>query len=219
MIQPGTFTKEQRLTLKDKAMIRLREAILSGKLRPGSRLIEQELSDMMGISRFPLREAIAGLEQEGLITIEPYKGGYVSKPSAVEIGEVYSVRELLEAHALELLMKKNDGEALARLHAIVDSMDTRNPLEGTNFMHADFAFHNAICEAAGNVTLHKMWLTLSTKIQIYINMELHSESITILKKNHKFLCTVIESGDVAAAVDELRGHLRRGRQSLLGTVE
>lgn len=219
MIQPGVFTKEGRFTLKDKAMIQLREAILSGRLAPGSRLIEQELSSMMGISRFPLREAIAGLEQEGLVTIEPYKGGHVCKPSAGEIAEVYSVRELLETHALELLMQQDDPGIVANLHSIVDSMDTRNNHEGGNFMYADFSFHNAICEAAGNATLHKMWLTLSTKIQIYINMELHSESMTVLKKNHSFLCKVIESGDVDAAVAELREHLRRGKRSLLGSVE
>lgn len=219
MMQATLFAKEERLTLKDKAMLQLREAILSGRLRPGSRLIEQELSSMMGISRFPLREAIAGLEQEGLVTVKPYKGGHVYKPSAIEIGEVYSVREILEVHALELLIAQENKEIILKLHDIIDSMGEQNPSCTTNFMRADFAFHNAICEAAGNTTLHKMWLSLSTKIQIYINLELHSESISIIKKNHKYLCEVIELGDVAVAIDELRKHLRRGKESLLGSVE
>jgi len=215
-MQSALFLKEKRLTLKDKAMLQLRDAILSGRLQPGSRLIEQKLSNMMGISRFPLREAIAGLEQEGLIVINPYKGGHVYKPSPVEIGEAYAVREILEVHALQLFMGQKNNEVIQKLYALVDSMDEQHPTNGTNFMQADFAFHNAICEAASNETLHKMWLTLSTKIQIYINMERHHTSISIAKKNHKYLCDIIDSKDIAAAVDELRDHLRRGKKNLLG---
>lgn len=214
------FTKEKHLTLKDRAMSQLREAILSGHLRAGSRLIEQELSNMMGISRFPLREAIAGLEQEGLVVINPYKGGHVYEPSIVEILEVYSVRELLEVHALELFMVKKQDEAIKKLRTIIDKMDTQQENSyNTQFMQLDFAFHNVIYETAGNKTLEKMWHSLSTKIQIYINMEVSCGDIINLRKNHEYLCNLIESQDRTAAIAELREHLKRGKEHLLGCAE
>jgi DNA-binding GntR family transcriptional regulator len=217
--EPGLFTKEERLTLKDKAMLQLRQAILSGRLKPGSRLVEQEISDLMGISRFPLREAMAGLEKEGLVTTEPYKGWYVSKPTAVEIREIYAVRELLEVHALRRVMAAGNRAVCARLQALVDSMDVRSPRGATKFMHTDFAFHNVLCEAAGNATLHRMWLSLSVKIQLYLNMELHRESLAVLKESHRYFCSIFETGNVEAAVDEMRKHLQRGQESILGFAE
>lgn len=79
------FTKESRPTLRDRAVQQIKRAILSGKLKSGSRLIEQELSEKMGMSRFPVREAFASLECEGLVTIEPYKGAFISIPDSTEI--------------------------------------------------------------------------------------------------------------------------------------
>ena len=56
----------------------------------------------MGISRFPIREALASLEREGLVTVEPYKGAFVKPFNEEEINELYSIRSLLEVHALQL---------------------------------------------------------------------------------------------------------------------
>ena len=103
------FTKESRPTLRDRAVQQIKRAILSGKLKSGSRLIEQELSEKMGMSRFPVREAFASLECEGLVTIEPYKGAFISIPDSTEIVETYEIRELLEAHALSLAMGSRPG--------------------------------------------------------------------------------------------------------------
>ena len=213
MPQSGIFTKEERLTLKDKAAQQLREAILSGKLVPGSRLIEQDLSDMMGISRFPLREAMASLEQVGLVTIEPYKGAFVSTPTAAEIEEVYTVRSLLEVHALKTLLEGDTRGVAMLLRQVVKRMDPDLPY--LDALRNDLEYHSILCECAGNMTLHRMWLTLSTKIQLYINIELRRGLITAMQESHGALCSLIEGGNKEAALKELKRHLEHGKQTLL----
>ena len=209
------FTKESRPTLRDRAVQQIKRAILSGKLKSGSRLIEQELSEKMGMSRFPVREAFASLECEGLVTIEPYKGAFISIPDSTEIVETYEIRELLEAHALSLAMRGDVAGIAARLSAIISAMDAATEPSREDFLRNDFEFHETLCKLTGNSVLSRTWLTLSTKIQILLNEELHVESMSQMCRNHQRLCTLIASGDVAAASGELRAHLQRGKASLL----
>lgn len=214
------FTKEARPTLRDRAVQQIKDAILSGKLKSGNRLIEQELSSEMGMSRFPVREAIASLECEGLVTIEPYKGAFISMPSKTEIAETYDIRELLELHALKLLMQRDRSEALGRLNAIVASMgDADGKRSNEDFLRNDFEFHETLCKMSGNAVLYRTWLTLSTKIQIFLNEELHQESLANMCQRHGQLCALIAAGDAETAAKELQNHLQRGKMTLLQRKE
>ena len=76
---PSVFSKQKRATLTDQALRQIREAIRSGKLKPGDRLVEAQLAQEMHISRFPIREALRSLEKEGLVHTEPFKGSYVAQ--------------------------------------------------------------------------------------------------------------------------------------------
>ena len=210
------FTKEKKTTLRDKALAQVRQAILSGKLKPGNRLIEQELSEEMGISRLPIREAIASLEHEGLVTIEPYKKTVVTKLSPKEIDEIYSIRELLELHALQLLMRDDASAAVARLEEVIRCMEEGWADAGSDFVGNDFAFHESLCQMTGNSMLHKLWLMLSTKILVYINIEAKRSSLPLMVENHRKLCRLIAAGDLAAASEALKKHLRSGRDRVLG---
>ena len=84
------FKKEERLTLVERVANQIREAIRSGKLQPGDRLIETDLANDMQISRHPIREAIRYLEKEGLVTNTPFKGAQVTKFSEQDLEEFYS---------------------------------------------------------------------------------------------------------------------------------
>lgn len=216
MPSAAIFTKEKKTTLRDKALAQVRQAILSGKLKPGDRLIEQELSEEMGISRLPIREAIASLEHEGLVTIEPYKKTVVTKLSPKEIDEIYSIRELLELHALQLLMRENASAAVARLEEVIRCMEEGWTDVESDFVGNDFAFHESLCKMTGNSMLHKLWLMLSTKILVYINIEANRSSLPLMVENHRKLCRLIAAGNLAAASEALKRHLRNGRDRVLG---
>ena len=103
----------------------------------------------------------------------------------------------------------------ARLSAIISAMDAATEPSREDFLRNDFEFHETLCQLSGNSVLYRTWLTLSTKIQILLNEELHVESMSQMCRNHQRLCTLIASGDVAAASGELRAHLQRGKASLL----
>ena len=80
---------------------RLREAIATGKLKPGARVLESELATLLDMSRTPIREAIAALEADGLVSIDGARGRIVTKLDYQSTMELYAVREVLESTAIE----------------------------------------------------------------------------------------------------------------------
>ena len=93
---------DEYLPLRDVVFKTLREAILTGELEPGERLMEIKLADKLGVSRTPIREAIRKLEIEGLVNMTPRKGAVVAEISEEDLQNVLEVRRVLEKLAVEL---------------------------------------------------------------------------------------------------------------------
>ncbi|MDR2050445.1 MAG: GntR family transcriptional regulator [Deltaproteobacteria bacterium] len=219
IISPASqhLKREKRVTLKAKALTQLRNAILFGKLPPGTRLIEQELSQTMGISRLPIREALSNLEQAGLVTVLPYKGAFVSSFSRKEIVDLFMIRELLEVHALKLLMQKKDNlaHALSRLRGFVSIMEAHSEGDSLALNRADYEFHGALCECADNSALYDTWQFLSAKTQtLFVLIERHTTVEDIIHQ-HVTLYDSIYGGDFDLASDSLKKHLQVGRSYVL----
>ena len=104
------FEKEKRSTLPGQVANQIREAIKSGKLKPGDRLIETVLAREMNIGRNAVREAIRYIEKEGLIVTTPFKGAQVVEMSQIDLKDIYDVRNALETLALNTLAEKIDNE-------------------------------------------------------------------------------------------------------------
>src|SRR5919206_3394464 len=105
----------ENLTLWQRVYDHLRAEILSGRLQPGAELAEVALSEQLGVSRGPLREAIGRLAAEGLVTVSPRRGAVVRSLSKEEFLELYQVREALERMAVQLAvprLRADDFEAL-----------------------------------------------------------------------------------------------------------
>jgi len=145
----------------------LRKALLSGELAPGSQLIEARLAEQFGVSRGPLREAIRGLINEGLLVNRPYAGTYVAGVDASGIEQMYSVREALERHAFTLLWPLRTprfrAELKARHLALLDAVDQTDTLAQ---IEAEMHFHRCAYEFAGNAILLEMWDQLSTRLRL-----------------------------------------------------
>src|SRR2546430_16870352 len=101
----------------------LREAILTGKLRGGQPLRQEELATKFGLSRGPIREALRQLEGEGLIVFNPHRGAVVSPLSLAEVQEICDIRIALETAALSLAMPHLSEKALKRADAILDEAE------------------------------------------------------------------------------------------------
>ena len=100
------FTLQNHKPLREIVYEELKRQIMVGEIAPGTRMMEVELADEMGVSRTPVREAIRKLEKEGLVTIEPSRGAYASDNYAKEMVDILEVRQDLEGMAAGIAAQK-----------------------------------------------------------------------------------------------------------------
>lgn len=163
------FKKEPRYTLVDRVLNQVREAIKSGKLKPGGRIVEAELAHQMGISRITVREAIRCLEKEGLVTSVPFKGAQVTELTQKDLEEIYHLRLTLEELAVRTLIKNLNTEKIAKLESVVAVMkETANGGTLEEIIDIDLRFHRAICELSENRRLLNAWMNLSHQLRAFI---------------------------------------------------
>ena len=159
----------ENLTLWQRVHDHLRDEILSGRLKPGAELAEVALSEQLGVSRGPLREAIGRLASEGLVTVRPRRGAVVRSLSKDEFLGLYQVREALEMLAVRLAVPRLGAEDVARARRdCVERMAAhaeRDEVE--EFFEANSAFHVRLVEAAGNAKLLELYEQLLAQLDRY----------------------------------------------------
>src|SRR3954453_3643034 len=158
----------ENLTLWQRVYDHLRAEILSGRLEPGAELAEVALSEQLGVSRGPLREAIGRLASEGLVTVRPRRGAVVRSLSKEEFLELYEVREALEMMAVRLAvprLRKEDFEELQRLNETMAQHAERDAVP--QFFEANVAFHARLLEASGNGKLQELYRQLLGQLGRY----------------------------------------------------
>ncbi|HEX8509584.1 MAG TPA: GntR family transcriptional regulator, partial [Propionibacteriaceae bacterium] len=144
-------------TRRELILDRLREAISSGQLSPGTHLAEVELSAALGVSRGTLREALRHLQQEGLLTADSRGRLSVRVVSIREVTEIFAVRDALESLALQQICKLEErSRVVAELRQQLDGLRIAEG-DFTAQLNADLAFHARMCELSGNDTLLQTW--------------------------------------------------------------
>ena len=158
---PGPTTPP---TLKSHIFQKLRDAIVSGRYRPGDRLNESQIAREIGVSRIPVREALMQLQEYGLVMNLERRGMFVTRLSEEDVQRINSMRVVLEAEALKLCRLKISKADAARLTSIMERMEAWS--EGTQIDAAalDLEFHHALWEAAGNPYLTKTLDSLVTTL-------------------------------------------------------
>lgn len=154
---------------RDWVLHALREAIATGRLRPGDRLIERDLSKETGLSRGPIREAILLLEQEGLVVSQSYRGAQVAEVTGDEVVEMLlPMRMVLERYAFRRAHAKlgeADHEALERLvdqmDAMADAGDTRGVVD------TDIRFHEYVITRCGSTQCERSWRSIVARVRAY----------------------------------------------------
>ncbi|HET9663119.1 MAG TPA: GntR family transcriptional regulator [Burkholderiales bacterium] len=166
-MDPTPTLEVQRLAapLRQQVVDALRQAIIEGRLAPGARLTERELTEMMRVSRTVIREALRQLESEGLIAIIPNKGPVVRTLTLSEAKDLYQIRAVLEGLAARLFTEHAGEAHLKRLAAALDVVvrayaggDAQQVLETKN------RFYDVLFEGAGSETLSSMLNTLHARI-------------------------------------------------------
>ncbi len=146
----------------------LREAIISGELKGGDRVLEQHWSSRLGIGQPTLREALRELEHQGLLRKLPQRGTYVAELSPDDYRRILEVRIPLEAVAVGRAAKRLTPESEKELTDIVMTMaDTGQNVDVKNFHDCDVLFHRKIWELAGNEYLHDFLEMITFRLFVF----------------------------------------------------
>jgi DNA-binding GntR family transcriptional regulator len=156
-------------TLRELVQSALMEDILSNRYVPGQRLFEGELAATYGVSRAPVREAVRGLEAQGLVRSVSNKGIVVSRLSPDEIREVYELRCVLEPMAGRLAASQIGEEALHRLHAVIEQMDEALD-DPKHWLTLNSTFHVTFYEASERPRLCRIIGELTNVVEPYIRV-------------------------------------------------
>lgn len=172
-------------SLSDLAADRLREAIVLGHLKPGERLVESKISESLGVSRGPLREALRVLAADGLIQIRQNRGAHVVSPSPEELESMVLARAMAEGTSARLLTATHDAEVLERLREIIEAQTKARERPGhRELVRLHWEFHRTICIHGGNPFLLDLWTKVSNVIRIYSTAAIYK---TAVENNKVFL--------------------------------
>lgn len=134
----------------------LRRQVLSGRLLPGSRLVESSLAESLQVSRTVIREVIKQLEMEGLVKITPYKGTEVSRLSLQDIEDLYVIQASLEGLAGGLAAQKMTQEEIRHLHSVHERLKKNVRKDPGEWQKLNVAFHQFFIDKCANARLHAL---------------------------------------------------------------
>lgn len=203
--------------LREIVLEALKEAIVNGKLKPGERLMEQQVAEELGVSRTPVREAIRKLEIEGFVIIIPRKGAYVSDISLKDIVQVFEVRAAMEALAAGLAAQRIADEQLEKLERkLVEVKNAVDSSDLDNIIQFDTDFHEIIYEASRNDRLVQILNNLREQIQRYRTASLASPGrLKDTLKEHQELVEAISTRNVALAQKLAKEHIENAENTII----
>lgn len=189
----------------------LRSAILAGDFPPGSTLVEREISEEMGVSRAPIREAIQRLENEGLVVTVPYTGTYVTVVGDDQRRQMQSLRYVLDAMAAEKALPHLDSSVIHQLKKYVLEMaEIIESKQFNQFYVVHNAFHRVFYELAGNLLLLNIWQMMERLYQLYsLTNPMPDGNMSVMVEAHTRYITVLESLDAQKIHEEVIDHVRR----------
>ncbi|MBO4982263.1 MAG: GntR family transcriptional regulator [Lachnospiraceae bacterium] len=156
------------LPLRDVVFNTLRQAILTGELKPGERLMEIHLANRLGVSRTPIREAIRKLELEGLVTMIPRRGAEVAQITEKSMNDVLEVRRAMDALCVELACDRITEEEIQALKQACDAFEEAvKSKDVKRIAQADVKLHDIIVRATGNQRLVQLVNNLSEQMYRY----------------------------------------------------
>lgn len=199
----------------------IREAIISGQLRSGERLMEIQLAEEMGVSRTPVREAIRKLELEGLVAMIPRKGAYVAGLSLKDIIDVFEIRGALEGLAAELAAERITSEELEELERylvkIADDID-KGDLE--RVVATDTDFHSILYQASRNQRLSQIINNLREQIQRFRTTSLsYPGRMKIALEEHRKIVEAISARDGELASKLAHEHIENAENSMMSMIQ
>jgi DNA-binding GntR family transcriptional regulator len=204
-------------SLRSRVFNQIQNDILNGLYQPGDNLIETKLSEEMGVSRTPIREAIRQLELEGLVQSIPNKGAIVKGITAKDIEDIYTIRMLIEGLAARWATEKITEEELKELRETAELEEfytDKNDLD--HLLRFDSRFHDIIFKASKSKPLMHTLSTFHHYIQRARSVSLNSpERARKALEEHKAILKAIMERDAEKAERLTTEHVRNASLHLL----
>lgn len=220
MSRLGPIQLDNYQPLRELVFEALREAIISGVLKPGERLMEVQLAEEMGVSRTPVREAIRKLELEKLVIMVPRKGAYVADISKRDVAEVFEIRRALEGLAASLAadrVTEDQLELMERYLLMISDAIEKGNLDDT--IEIDTLFHEVLYQAANNAWLEDMINNLREHIQRHRSTSLaHPGRMKQAFIEHRKIVEAIGNRDADLAKKLAEEHILNAETSLMQAI-
>lgn len=203
-------------TAVDQAYSFIKNGIIAFRFRPGDSLSEMHLSELLGISRTPIREALRRLQNEGLVRTVQYKGSFVAPLAIEDLMEIYFIREVLEGAAASLAALRGNTSELTAYEERLLALDPRewSPASVQELIDIDFGFHHWMLRASGYTRLSTIISTLNDQAMrfrhigvAYRPSQNRDELLGII--------TALKAGDSHAAETAVKRHIRGATEDII----
>ncbi len=211
-------------TLKDKVYLSLRDLIISGKIKPGTRLPEEDLSKQMNISRAPIREALNMLEREGFTTIIPRKGAIVTEVTQDLVRDVWEMRAILEPYAARASIHLIPDGEIDKIDSLVQKT-IKYPDDLNLYVDCDLQLHTLLYKYAVNRYLKDYISTTvghSLRVRYIVEYNINFSNIVVrdVYREHTAIVAALRVRDGDALYNNVLQHvtnsLLRCRQAFEG---
>jgi DNA-binding GntR family transcriptional regulator len=208
----GTLGR-RHASLSKLAIDELRRAILTGRLKPGDRLVEDRLSEEMGVSRVPIREALRALASEGLVDVQPRRGASVAEFSSEVARDLVEVRAVLEGLNARLAARHHQPEIIALLREVL--AEGNRAAQSSNvddLVRLNGEFHDKLVEAGRNSILWDIMRTLRERTSLVFATNTAGRAKQDWDEHSRILAAVIEGDEELAALLATR-HVHRAAEA------
>ena len=207
----------------DLAYDKIRAHLLSGAVKPGAQLTEDQLTQITGVSRTPVREAVRRLESEMLLVRSESKRIFVADWSRDDIDEMFTLRQMLEGHAAERAARRLSGEQIDLLEQVNQQLHlavTMEPPDVVRFLDANRSFHEIITEAAHSPRLAQVLAMLVEQPVVLRTARSYSvEDLRQSARDHDELIAAFRARDPGWARAVMGSHLRRAFHTFANAAE
>jgi phosphonate utilization transcriptional regulator len=217
VIPHPTIALLRTASLSTAAQQEIERMILAGEIAPGAKLTEAWLSERLGISRGPIREAFRMLEEAGLVRQEKNRGVFVRDIPLHEAVEIYDLRAAMDELIGRRLAASITPEQLKKVRAIVDRMEAAAKAGDTDAYHLlNLQFHDALVEFAGNRKLAAIYRKLVKELALFRRRNLNDRGVLPHSAaEHRQILKAIAAGDAEAAGRAMYEHVIESKERML----
>ena len=208
----------RRVSLREQALDVVRQALVSGEIKPGDIYSAAALAERLGVSNSPVREAMLTLVHEGLLEAVPNRGFRVVPLSDTDLDEVYQLRLLLEVPAMVQLAERGIAAERERLIGLAEDIESAAAARDViRFLETDRAFHLELLALHGNRRLVSIVANLRDQTRLYgLKMLAQQDKLGASAAEHRRLLSAIDAGDAELVSRLTRVHLEHTRHEWAG---